>query len=121
MDQEEKKTGVAGKILKFVIFILLFVVLAAFILSPFKVDDQRMYQHVTNFYREKNGTLDAVYIGSSNVYPWYEPPVAWDKYGIRTYDFSVPGMPARALKYVTEEQAQTPIKLSLTKAELKPR
>lgn len=94
-----------GKVL---IFILLVCSALYFVQKPLLHDqDNKKFQHVKGFYAEERNKLDAVYIGASNVYPWYEPPVAWHNYGIRSFDFSVPLMPSRAVRYFAEEALKT--------------
>lgn len=45
------------------------------------------YQWMNGFFEEPTDSLDAVFIGASNVYTSWLPPVAWEKYGIKVWTF----------------------------------
>ena len=49
--------------------------------------DYRNYQWIAGFYEEEKDTLDAVFIGGSNVYAYYEAPIAWHYTGIAVWPF----------------------------------
>lgn len=69
--------------------------------------DHPGYYNVHDFYEERPNTLDAVYIGSSNTYTFWQGPLGWDEYGIAVYPFATAGMPAAAFKYYMEEARKT--------------
>ena len=102
------KKAVLKTCIKVVCFILLLLLVVYFVQKPFVHDqDNKKFQHLKGFYAEDRNTLDFIYIGASNVYPWYEPPVAWNNYGITSFDISVPLMPARSIRYLAEEVFKT--------------
>ena len=63
-------------------------------------DDRRIYH---NLYHEKKGKLDAVYIGASNVYSYWQGTPAWEEYGITVITCSNPAQPVQAVKYYMRE------------------
>ena len=93
--------------LKPILFLVCFALLFSFIQPLFTVTDRRIYQTVKGFYEEKANTLDAIYIGASNVYASWQGPVAWKEYGITCYSLAIPSMPAVATKYLIEEARKT--------------
>lgn len=97
---------------KRIVKVLLFVViLAAVVLglqSIFNVGNAHIgYQSITGFYDEPAGSLDAVYIGASNVYSFFQAPLAWQEYGMAVYPLSVSNLPAQAFRYEIEEARKT--------------
>lgn len=73
----------------------------------FKMSDYRVYQIMEGFYEEPEDSLDAVYIGSSNVYAYWQAPLAWHDFGYTVYSMSIPGLPMQATKYMIEECRKT--------------
>lgn len=70
-------------------------------------DDYRNYQWIHGFYEERENSLDAVYIGGSNVYAFWAAPLAWEQYGITVYPFACNSMPLIAAKYMIKEARKT--------------
>ncbi len=73
----------------------------------FKVGHDRSFQAMEGFYQEKNASLDAVYIGSSNVHSFWEPPVGWNDHGIAVWSLSMDAMPVSAVKHMIAEARKT--------------
>jgi len=65
------------------------------------------YQLMTGFYQEEEDSLDAVYIGGSNVYAFWLAPVAWEEYGIKVYPFACNMLPFEAVPFMIEEARKT--------------
>ncbi len=57
--------------------------------------------------REKNNSLDAVYIGSSNAHQYFSPPLAWENHGIAVYMYAISAMPGQSIKYKIIEAEKT--------------
>lgn len=75
--------------IKIIAFILIFVLLLAYFnrvltYSSYVVESRWM----TEIYKEKENSLDAVYIGSSKVYAYWNPNIAWNDYGIAVYPYN---------------------------------
>ena len=79
------------------------------ILSLFRieVDNHQTYQSEAVFYEQKENSLDAVFIGGSAVYRFWEPPLAWDDYGFTSWSFSIPAMNAINYPYIIKEIDKT--------------
>lgn len=90
-----------------VLFLIGLAFLFSLIQPLFTVSDYRIYQTVKGFYKEKTESLDAIYVGASNVYASWQGPAAWDEFGIACYGMSIPSMPATATKYLIEECRKT--------------
>ena len=100
--------SVIKKILKPVAFCLILAVLALLVQGKaFKISDVRSYQTFKGYYDEKTDSLDVVYIGQSNVYPFWSAPLAWEDYGITSFPLAIGAMPARSVKYMVEEGIKT--------------
>ena len=69
--------------------------------------DYRSYQLVAGFYKETEGSLDAVYLGSSNCYAFWNAPAAWNSYGLAVYPFASPSQPFYATEYIMREARKT--------------
>lgn len=79
------KIKIAVKIIAFfAIFILLFHT-ASEILST---TDVMNYHNIGGFYEEPEDSLDAVYIGSSNCFTYWNSLLAWGEYGISVYPYA---------------------------------
>ena len=92
--------------LRITIFCCLLLSVIYLLSKVFVISDKRVFQTWSNFYSEKN-KLDAVYIGASNVYPFWASPISWNDYGYTVYPLAVPDMPAKAIKYYIEEARKT--------------
>lgn len=93
--------------IKALCFVLGLVVMLALFQHVFVYNDFRIYQTFSSFYAEKEDSLDAVYIGASNVYPYYEAPLVWKDYGIAVHPLSVAALPAAAVKPMIIEARKT--------------
>lgn len=62
---------------------------------------------VKGFYEQKKDTLDAIAIGSSRVYRYFQPVFAWEEYGISSSDFSTSDMPCGVFKNIAIETLKT--------------
>ena len=73
----------------------------------FKIPDYSIYSRERGFKQEKKDTLDAVYIGASHVFSFYEPPLAWNDYGIAVFDYAIPSMTLASVEYRIREACKT--------------
>ena len=75
-------------IIKIVTFLIIFTIgFSALTRFTIAIDDIN-YQHIAGFYSEPEDSLDAVYIGSSNCFAYWNPAFAWDKFGICVYPYA---------------------------------
>ena len=94
--------------IKIIAFILIFVLLLAYFnrvltYSSYVVESRWM----TEIYEEKENSLDAVYIGSSKVYAYWNPNVAWNDYGITVYPYNCASQPLMVAEYLVREARKT--------------
>lgn len=83
-------------ILKIVIFTLIMLLLlqsTSVLLTPKWITNSDSYQTNTmkGYYDLPDNTLDALYLGSSDVYRGVSPMEIWNQYGITGYDFAFTG------------------------------
>lgn len=71
------------------------------------IPDYRCFQSVAGFYEERTNDLDAVYLGSSNCYAFWNAPLAWHTHGIRVYPYATPSQPIEATEYLMREVRKT--------------
>lgn len=99
-----KKNHIIKAVLFTLIFILLFAYVSKVVTYP---SDYRNYQWIGGFYEEEEESLDAVYIGSSNCYAFWNSMTAWDEYGIAVYPYSCNAMSFLATEYLIKETRKT--------------
>lgn len=75
--------------------------------SWFKMRDVPTYQGIRGFYEEPKNSLDAIYVGASNVYYYWQAPVAWADYGITVWNYNSGAMPAEAVPFLMTEARKT--------------
>ena len=71
------------------------------------MDNDLSYETINRFYREKKGSLDAVYFGGSEVNAFWQPTFGWNDRGIAVWDYTVDSVPADAMKYMMMEVHKT--------------
>ena len=69
--------------------------------------DYRSYHTIGGFYKEKPNQLDAIYLGSSNCYAFWNALVAWHNYGLTVYPYASPAQPFYATEYLIRETRKT--------------
>lgn len=99
-----KKTAFLKSIVFLLLFALCFRPVNRVLSQPL---DRRSYQWVAGFYEEPRETLDAVYIGSSNVYAFWNPLIAWERYGIAVHSYASNDQPFSAMPYLIDEVRKT--------------
>ena len=70
-------------------------------------EDTRTITRVKCFYDLKENSLDAVYVGSSFTYAFWNAPYAWNEYGIAVYPYSTEYQPIEAAKFIIEDGLKT--------------
>lgn len=90
--------------LKAVTFVLLFVLLFIPVNRIFsRPANTHNYQMLAGFYDEPENSLDAVYIGSSNCFVFWNSAVAWQNYGITVYPYACDDLPFSATTHLITE------------------
>ena len=95
------------RVIRIPAFFLGLIVVLSVVLGPFTVTDTRGYQTFQGFYENEDTPLDAVYIGSSATYAFWQAPFGWEKFGFTVYPLAFPSLSCRSLKYVIEEGRKT--------------
>ena len=92
---------------KIIAFILVFVVLITSLTGAFVTVDSLGYQCIAGFYEEPEDSLDAVYIGSSNVIEYWNSLFAWEEYGISVYPYACSNNTFYSTEYLIKEARKT--------------
>ena len=100
--RKRKKKHPFLRIVAFFSILLLLIDISGRYISIFAVDGL-VFWRTTDFYFEKNNSLDAVIIGSSSTYCFWDATYAWTENGIAVYPYSTPQQPLASAKYVIEE------------------
>lgn len=97
------------RIVKITIFLLLFLVLFFSIekILTESVGDQAKYPPIREFFDEREQSLDAVFIGSSSTFAFWQAPIAWEKYGITVRCMTSNTQPLVAARYLIEDGIKT--------------
>ena len=99
-----KRNTTIRKVLKVLSFILIFTVIFLSVQSLLVGDsDTRDKKRIAGFFELPEKSLDAVFLGSSATYTFWNPPVAWAEYGITVYPLSNSAQPTFAAKYLIED------------------
>jgi len=90
------------------VFILIFVILFCSVSKVLTLSSEdHDYQGMAGIYEENEDCLDAVYIGSSNTYAFWNPMVAWEEYGIAVHTYTCSSQPFIIARYLLEEARKT--------------
>ena len=88
-------------IVKALVFILIFATGFFSIQALLTGDpDTRDYRRITDFFDQREGSLDAVFLGSSATYSFWNSAVAWEEHGITVYPFASAKQEILAAKYM---------------------
>ncbi len=91
-------------IIKVIAFTLIFVVLFLGVSKIFSIDtDKYEYSLITSIYNEPSDSLDAVYIGSSNCYYYWNSLAAFEEYGITVMPFASGSQSITVAEYMITE------------------
>ena len=91
-----------SKIIKAVVFMILLACSFLVVQKLFRVGEISNASMHKSFAKEKD-SLDAVYMGSSVTYSFWNPLLAWEQTGYKVFSYSVSLMPAENIKTVLEE------------------
>ena len=95
-------------VFKPIVFIIVFVIIFNVVSRIFTISsDDHEYQFIGGIYEEEKDSLDAVYIGSSNTYAFWNPLVAWEEYGIAVHTYTCSSQPFIIAKYLIKEARKT--------------
>ncbi|MBQ9316471.1 MAG: hypothetical protein IJ203_06575 [Atopobiaceae bacterium] len=78
-----------------------------FIVGPFSSDERVGRDNHASFREQPDNSLDVVYVGASNVYSFWESPIAWSRYGLASQSYANWSMPPAAIRYIIDECRKT--------------
>ena len=93
--------------LRFISFFLIFAFLASFLPRRLRTCDENRNTPKGSEFQSETQDLDAVFIGSSYVYSFWEPPLAWEDAGIAVFSYTSSAMPAAAMQYIMADCIKT--------------
>ncbi len=70
-------------------------------------EDDRTPMRLNGFYDAPEGSLDAVFLGSSATYTFLVAPYVWHEYGITVYPYASQAQPIEAAKFIIEDARKT--------------
>ena len=78
-----------------------------FILGPFTSEERISGDNRASFELLEPYSLDMVYVGASNVYAFWQAPLAWDRYGLASHTYTNSSMPGTAIRYAIQQCRKT--------------
>ncbi len=94
-------------IIRTLAFVLALILALWLLCIPFGVDTPMSKRIVQGALSQPEDTLQAVYIGNSGVYRFWQPAAAWDCEGISVMNLATASMPGVATRYLMEETLKT--------------
>lgn len=94
-------------LIKSIVFAVLFALILSTVNHALVERDDMGYQNISGFYEEPNNTLDAVYVGSSNCFVFWNSLLAWKEYGISVYPYACNSNLFFSTKYLIKEARKT--------------
>jgi hypothetical protein len=83
-------------------------VLALRVISrPFRMEDIRIRETYNELYTAAPNTCDAIVVGASNAYAYWQSPLAWRDWGITSLNMGLPGLSTATIRYTIEETRKT--------------
>ena len=97
---------------KAILFVVLVVVTLAglenlFLVGPFSNEERVGRDNHASFRAQEDNALDVVYVGASNVYSFWQSPLAWSRCGLASQSYSNWSMPPPAIRYIIQECRKT--------------
>lgn len=88
-------------------FIALLAVVLYVVSLPFRNEDYRIHETYHVLYESEPGTCDAVLMGGSNAYSYWQTPIAYSEKGITVLNMGIPSLQTSAFRYVVDEARKT--------------
>ena len=97
-----------NKYIRVILFLLIFSVIFSFVSKTLTApSDYDNFQRIRGFYEEEEDTLDAIYIGSSNCFAFWNAMAAWGEYGIAVYSYASNDQPLFIAEELIKETRKT--------------
>ena len=71
------------------------------------MQDFRVPQIIRGFYQQEKNSIDVVFIGASNTYAAWQPPLAYNEFGFTSYTLAFPHLPNSSMVYYLDEARKT--------------
>ncbi len=94
-------------LLKVLVFSIVLVMAILHVSGFFGVDFSRNRNNWVGLQKEKKRSMDAIFIGASNVSAFWQPLFGWADHGIAVWSISVSGLTCAAIKYMIIEARKT--------------
>jgi len=88
-------------------FLLIFAILFGHVQDILVSRAKMNYRNIAGFYEERENSLDAVYIGSSNCFVFWNSAFAWEEYGINVYPYACNSQSFFSAEYLIKETRKT--------------
>ena len=79
------------KVIKIVCFVLIFIFILNYITRIFVLKNIDGIYQVNIFYKQKNNSIDVLFVGSSHIFCNIDPSILYKNYGIASYHFATSG------------------------------
>lgn len=106
MKNSERKNNIIG-LIKILILLVLIGCMLCYLSEVFTYKGDNGQNNIKSFYKEKKNSLDGIYIGSSAVYRYWIPTMAYERHGMCIYGFTSPAQPMCTTKYLVKEALKT--------------
>lgn len=90
-------------LIKTLVFLLLLMLVVGGVSYVFRLKSLDAETSIVGFYDEPKNTLDGVYIGASNVYWYWQAPIAYQYAGVAVMDYATGSLPYTAFAGVLRE------------------
>ncbi len=94
---------IVGTICFFLVGLLIFMGVGS-VLGTDEEYSEMMFQ---GYYAEQENIIDAVFIGNSHIYKFWQPAFAWEEYGMASTELATSSMPGCTMKNVAIEALKT--------------
>ncbi len=101
------KRKILKAVFKAIVFITIFCIIFSGVSYLLVRVDSPRYPSIKEFYNQPKESLDAVYIGSSNCFAFWNPLFAWNEHGICVYPYSCNANPYFSTEYIIKEARKT--------------
>ena len=95
------------KIVKGIAFVLIFLVCFSAVTTVLEYVEVRDSNRISGFFEERENSLDAVFLGSSATYTFWNPPQAFAEHGITVYSFTSAWQTIYATKFMIDDALKT--------------
>lgn len=98
-----------GQVVRMVLFLGVLCGVLLSIQNLFGIEAFLDFDNVVAFQKERKNSMDAVYIGGSDVHAFWQPAFCWEEYGFATWSYSVDSItPAAVKNLLIEAQKRQP-------------